>query len=256
MNLRVLIANFIPIELTREKKDALFQTLVALLSKEGVQKDPIVDQLFGTLACEENMRTALGWLEQSKITNSEGQNLYDLKQSHKFTILRVLFKSRDFTQEQKMDLLETTLGEDKTDLAEQCRAACLAGLPDPEVKARVWQEVTDPNSTDSVYIRNAKMGGFYSGDQLDIIEPYFDKFFDILYEQHEKSTHKKFEGFFYSMLPRVVVKDNYIVRLVTILQETPDTEQMFTEMLRDGIDILVRQQQIRALASRELQGGQ
>ena len=58
------------------------------------------------------------------------------------------------------------------------------------------------------------------------------------------------------MLPRVVVKDNYIVRLVTILQETPDTEQMFTEMLRDGIDILVRQQQIRALASRELQGGQ
>ena len=43
MNLRQLIANFIPIELTREKKDALFQTLVTLLSKEGVQKDPIVD---------------------------------------------------------------------------------------------------------------------------------------------------------------------------------------------------------------------
>ena len=73
-----------------------------------------------------------------------------------------------------MDLLEANLGEDKTDLAEQCRAACLAGLPDPEVKARVWQEVTDPSSTDSVYIRNAKMAGFYSSNQLDIIEPYFD----------------------------------------------------------------------------------
>lgn len=59
---------------------------------------------------------------------------------------------------------------------------------------------------------------------MDIVEPYFEKFFDILYEQHEKSTHKKFEGFFYSMLPRMFVTDNHIVRLVTILQETPDSE--------------------------------
>jgi len=61
-----------------------------------------------------------------------------------------------------MDLLELTLGDDKSDLAENCRAGCLASLPDPEVKARVWQEVTDPNNTDSLYVRNAKMGGFYS----------------------------------------------------------------------------------------------
>jgi len=61
-----------------------------------------------------------------------------------------------------MQLLEATLGDDKSDLAENCRAFCLAGLPDPEVKARVWAEVTDPDSTDSVYLRNAKMGGFYS----------------------------------------------------------------------------------------------
>lgn len=138
MNLRVLISSYIPIELVKEKKNALFQTLVALLSKEGVQKDPIVDQLFGTLASEENIRTALGWMEQSKITDSDGQTIYELKAAHKHSILRVVFKSLDFTVEQKMDLLETTLGEDKSDLAENCRAACLAGLPDPEVKARVW----------------------------------------------------------------------------------------------------------------------
>ena len=37
-----------------------------------------------------------------------------------------------------MDLLELTLGEDKSDQVELCRASCLAGLPDPAVKARVW----------------------------------------------------------------------------------------------------------------------
>ena len=152
-----------------------------------------------------------------------------------------------------MDLLELTLGDDKSDLAENCRATCLAGLPDPEVKARVWAEVTDPNNADSVYVRSAKMAGFYSYEQIDIIEPYFQKFFDILYEQHEKSTHKKFEGFFWSMLPRMCVTDNFIVRLVSILQDTPDTEAMFSEMLRDGVDLLVRTQQIRAFASAEMQ---
>jgi len=50
----------------------------------------------------------------------------------------------------------------------------------------------------------------------------------------------------------MVAADNHIVRLVTVLQETPDTELMFTEMLRDGIDLLVRTQQIRAFATREL----
>ena len=79
MNLKVLISYYIPVELVKENKNALFQTLVTLLAKEGVQKDPIVDQLFGTLASEENIRTALGWMEQGKITDAEGQNLYELK---------------------------------------------------------------------------------------------------------------------------------------------------------------------------------
>ena len=215
---------------------------MTLLSKEGVSKDPIVDQLFSFLASEENIRTALGWMEQSKITVGDGEHLFDLMPKHKHTILQIFFKSRDFSKEQKMDLLETTLGEDKSDLVENCRAGCLAGLPDPEVKARVWQEVTDPNNTDSLYVRSAKMGGFYSFEQIDIVEPYFEKFFDILYEQHEKSTHKRFESFFFSLMPRMVVTDHHIVRLVSILQDTPDTEQMFSETLRDGVDLLVRTQ--------------
>ena len=63
MNLRVCVARFIPTELTRDKKNMLFDTLVTLLAKEGSPKDSIVDNLFGFLASAENMRTALGWLE-------------------------------------------------------------------------------------------------------------------------------------------------------------------------------------------------
>lgn len=152
-----------------------------------------------------------------------------------------------------MDLLEVTLGEDKSDLVENCRASCLAGLPDAEVKAKVWSEITDPNCKDSLYVRNAKMAGFYSGEQMDIIAPYFDKFFDVLVEMHEKSTYKVFTGFFHSLLPRMAVKDAHIVRLVTLLQDVPDNDQMFAETLKDGLDVLIRIQQVRALANNELQ---
>lgn len=249
MNLRVLIANYIPVEEVAEKKNVMFGTLLTLMTKEGVPKDSIVDQLFGFLSSEDNLRMAVEWLKQCKIT-LDGQDIFNLLPKHKHTILRVIFKSRIFDLETKMALLEETLGDDKSDLASNCRTSCLAGLPDPEVKARIWSEITDPNNSDSNYVRGAKMGSFYAADQLDIVEPYFDKFFDILPEMHEQMTHKAFEGFFYSMLPRLAVRDSHIVRLVTLLQDTPDTQKMFAETLRDGIDLLVRTQTIRAFAIR------
>ena len=53
-NLKGLIAYYVPLELVAEKKDVLFNTLTTLLEKEGVNKDPIVDQLFGFLSSKAN----------------------------------------------------------------------------------------------------------------------------------------------------------------------------------------------------------
>ena len=63
MNLKVLIAYYIPTEFSAEKKDTMFAALITLLQKEGISKAPILDQLFGFLSSEENFRSALGWLE-------------------------------------------------------------------------------------------------------------------------------------------------------------------------------------------------
>ena len=86
---------------------------------------------------------------------------------------------------------------------------------------------------------------------MDITEPYFEKFFDELVRQNKTTSHKKFDAFFSYMLPDMRVSDHHIVRLVSILQDTADNEKMFTETLRDGIDLLVRTQQIRAYAIEE-----
>ena len=62
----------------------------------------------------------------------------------------------------------------------------MASLPDASVKATIWSEITDPNNTESKKMKEAKMAGFYSINQIDIIEPYFDKFYDVLPLMHKQ----------------------------------------------------------------------
>lgn len=92
--------------------------------------------------------------------------------------------------------MDVVLGDDKSDIAERCRAYCMAAVPDAEVKAKVWAEITDANNSDSLYVRQAKMSGFYGHDQEDIVKPYFDKFYEVLPTMYETCTHKKFDSFF------------------------------------------------------------
>jgi len=245
-NLKGLIAYYIPSSLVQEKKDALFETLVTLLAREGVNKDPIVDQLFGFLSSQENIQTALGWLESGKITAGDEQ-LFEIQKKHKWAILKALFRSKHFATDIKMELLEMTLGEEKSDLALQTRATCMASLPDPDVKATIWAEITDPDSTESLYMRSAKINGFMSFEQLDLCEPYFDKFFDHVATMQAKTSTKIFESFFFGLLPRMNISDAHIVKLVALKQDTPDNEKTFINTLQDGIELLVRSKQVRAL---------
>jgi len=69
-----------------------------------------------------------------------------LKATHKHTVLKKLFQKENHSYESKMAALEKILGSDNSDIAVRCRAACMAGLPDAENKAKVWAEITDPAS--------------------------------------------------------------------------------------------------------------
>ena len=61
LNLRVLISNYIPTEIVSQKKNEIFVILMGLLQKKGVEKDPIVDQLFYFLSSEGNFLMAHNW---------------------------------------------------------------------------------------------------------------------------------------------------------------------------------------------------
>ena len=149
-------------------------------------------------------------------------------------------------------VIAQVLAGDKSLGAEACRAHCFAGLPDQEVKAQVWREITDPGFPDNPIVKQAKMAGFYSTNQLDLIEPYFEKFIDALRLQREMNSYKGMCQFFHGMLPRIEVQDKYIFKLYELLHETPDSEAMFQATLKDGLDILFRTRNIVRMAEQKL----
>ncbi len=58
---------------------------------------------------------------------------------------------------------------------------CEWSLPDPELKQRLWDEITDASTSDSLMDIRLKIGGFWQRQQqLDLIEPYFNRYYSVL----------------------------------------------------------------------------
>lgn len=164
--LSVLVNNYIPVALVKSSQQKMFDTLLQVLKKDPPTKDPIVDALFGFIAGKAELEMCLEWLKQGEI-KIEGKVVFKLQKKQKHSIIAHFFKSEDFSLEFKLQLLETTLADDKSDIAVNTRARCMAGLPDPENKAKTWAEITDTTSKESLYVRTAKISGFYSYGQIE-----------------------------------------------------------------------------------------
>lgn len=96
------------------------------------------------------------------------------------------------------------------------------------------------------------MGGFYSWRHIDLVRPYFDKFYEALPLIYEKSSFKYVEAFVNSLLPRIEIKDSDIVKLVSLKISTPDNCANFAKELNDCIELLIRSKEVREYARQQM----
>ena len=94
------------------------------------------------------------------------------------------------------------------------------------------------------------MAGFYSYKQLDLIRPYFEKFFQVLPQIYEKQAFKNVEYFFHSLLPRMEIKDEQIVKLIALKLQTTDINTNFASILTEGLELVMRSKAVRELAEK------
>jgi hypothetical protein len=95
------------------------------------------------------------------------------------------------------------------------------------------------------------MGGFYSYKQIDLIRPYFDKFFDVLPQIYEKQAFKYVEAFYHSLLPRMEIKDEHIVKLLALKLQTPDNNTNFANTINEGLELVMRSKAVRDFAEQQ-----
>jgi hypothetical protein len=82
-------------------------------------------------------------------------------------------------------------------------------LPDAELKAKLWAEITDLESIDTLLVFQQKVAGFMKRfQQLDLITPYFDKYYEVVHELVEKSEREKAEIFISSLSPAFMARDS------------------------------------------------
>ena len=79
----------------------------------------------------------LSWKEKGYIyapkeyvNGSNEESLCALNRSHVLLILKKLFKLSSLSTDEKLNLLEEVLKDDKTDIATRTRMACMASIPD------------------------------------------------------------------------------------------------------------------------------
>lgn len=80
------------------------------------------------------------------------------------------------------------------------------------------------------------MEGFYSFKQLDIIRPFFDEFFKPLKPLYYSFQFQFVESFVENLLPLLEIKDSYIVKLVELKLDTPDSEVSFIKLIDQSIE--------------------
>mmetsp|Transcript_42769 Transcript_42769/g.41119 ORF Transcript_42769/g.41119 Transcript_42769/m.41119 type:complete len:233 (+) Transcript_42769:2025-2723(+) len=227
----------------------MFELLLNLLAKEGLEptlKVPITDNIFGFVVAPDHVQLALKWVETQTVFRQEGQVLYELNKKQQQSLVKVLHRFKEIPLEKKSELLEKVLEGDNSDLATNLRLTCEAALPSAESKAKVWAILTDPNSSESLYQKSARISGFYAYNQLDEIRPYFAKFYELLPTLFTSQTQFKFiEAFFYGLLPRVDIRDEDIVKLMTLKLQQSDNNANFVNTLNDGIELLIRSKEVR-----------
>ena len=157
---------------------------------------------------DENLAMAAGWIKANAITINGSAVEVELTAEQKYSILKNFFSSKGFSSDEKKALLEVALANDNSDKAHQVQQLCNQCHPDADLKDRIWTAITDLKSTETLQSLQIKMQGFFRrNQQLDLIQPYFNKFFDVLGEVVMKRDREFATTFMNSLSPAFMARE-------------------------------------------------
>lgn len=143
--------------------------------------------------------------------------------------------SREIPLDEKKRLLEKQLDSDKSDLALRKKLSCEAALPDAASKAKLWELYNEAEPSMSLHNMGASMGHFNKLNQLDIVEPYLDKFFDVIDNYYSTHNNLYSQTFFWSLSPGFLNNEKVLNKFRDVLAKADKTKASFVNQVKDQI---------------------
>jgi aminopeptidase N len=74
--------------------------------------------------------------------------------------------------------IDAELAGDATDAGERRAASCRAAIPEPDAKQAAWDTITSGTLPNAMF--RAVLSGFADADQPDLLQPYTERYFDVV----------------------------------------------------------------------------
>jgi aminopeptidase N len=143
-----------------------------------------------------------------------------------------------------LDEIEAELAHDPTAAGQRHAAACRAARPVPEAKAQAWHDLVDSNELPNAVLA-AVLGGFSQPEQVDLITPYVERYFDALARIWSERTAEIAQNLVVGLYPTLLVSAAVVERTDRYLADS-DVPPALRRLLLEGRDGVLRAQRARA----------
>lgn len=161
----------------------------------------------------------------------------ELTNEHKYAILKRFYASPDFSLDEKKALKAKTFENDDSDAGKNCAKVCEWSLPEEALKEKLWAEITDANTKDSLMDSRMKIQGFWQRKmQPKIVEPYIEKYYAIVASVIETRDREFAEVFMQSMSPAYMGRDSDKKTFEELLEKANSEKDFYVRFLKAEIE--------------------
>jgi len=120
-----------------------------------------IDKAISFITDSEHLKLAAQWIHGGTIAIDGEELQCELTNDHKYAILKRYYSSIEFTLDEKHALKEATFKSDDSDAGKKVQKVCDYSLPDEKLKEKLWEEILDANTKDSLMDSRLKIQGFW-----------------------------------------------------------------------------------------------
>eukprot|EP00826_Nyctotherus_ovalis_P042217 TRINITY_DN4319_c0_g1_i15.p1 TRINITY_DN4319_c0_g1~~TRINITY_DN4319_c0_g1_i15.p1 ORF type:complete len:334 (-),score=53.12 TRINITY_DN4319_c0_g1_i15:134-1135(-) len=227
---------YIPFEYQEGELNALFGVVMERLKteKEESIKRHLVAYLILFAGSGKHKKVLVKWLKEG--TGILGLTL---SQANRYSIIKKIYGDARFSLEEKQKLLNAELKEDKSDVGLRAQRTCEASIPTLESKAKQWLQLLSEDTRESEHMLFSAMRGFNSQDQVELLKPYEEKYFETITDIFKKKTRYYAEAFFRFLKPRIV-SESVLKRFEEIKAKVSEEDRTLKKLTIEEVEDIKR----------------